>query len=129
MYLTKDQVKNIIEKAIKNCTILKITYDHTSDNIRRILRKMAPFDLGTSNQKTYERNKDNLYVFCYEHIDKETGMKKPLVHPISSLHIVEIIETEVSFDPLELTKIHLTNGKYDYRSCKWAIAIDRKWYS
>lgn len=130
MYLTKSQVKSIVEKAIYNKTILEITYDHTTDDIRRFSRNIAPFDLGTSNPKYFERNKDNLYVFCYDHIDEKTNTKKPHVHAISSLHIINLKETDDHFDPVELTDINKKNSKYnyDYRTCKWAIAIDRKWY-
>lgn len=128
MYLTKTQVVKSIENAIYNRIVLEITYDHTQDNTRRNKRKIAPFDLGTTNKKTYERNKDNLYIFCYEHFDKKTNSKKPQVHPISSLHIIEIVETEELFDPIELTNINYRNTKYDYRNCIWAIAKDRMWY-
>lgn len=130
MYLTKLQVKDIIEKAIYNKTILEITYDHTTDDVRRYSRKMAPFDIGTTNPKTYEWNKDNLYVFCYEHIDEKTGYNKPQVHAISSLRIINVVETEEHFDPFELADINKKSSKnnYDYRTCKWAIAPDRGWY-
>lgn len=128
MYLLRNQVKKIVEKSIIERIILEITYDHTSDKPRSYSKRMAPFDFGTSNPKYYEKNKDNLYVFCFDHKDDITFLKIPHVHPISSLHIINILETDENFDPIEVTNIHFMNKKYDYRMCKWAIVPERNWY-
>lgn len=128
MFLSQSEVIRIIEDAIINKKILKVKYQHTSSDNEIITSIKAPFDLGTTNTKTYYRNKDNLYMFCFNHIDEKTKQKLPIVHPISSLHIMSIAETGQKFDPIELTDINKANNKYDYRTCKWSLIPNRNWY-
>jgi hypothetical protein len=128
MYLQLYQIKPIIEEAILEKKILIVTYHRVNDTITNRIRTKAPFDLGTTNPKYYERNKNNLYMFCYEHVDEKTGYKKPMVHGISALHILDIKDSGKNFDPIELSKIHYNNTNYDYRTCNFALVPNRNWY-
>ncbi len=130
MFLTRKQVLDIIEPAIIEKKILRVKYCHKDDLTHPKISLKAPFDLGTSNPAYYERNKNNLYMFCYGHINDKTNMKEPIVHAISAEHIISIEDTGETFKPVELTDINRRNskGNYDYRKCNWAIAKNRNWY-
>lgn len=75
----------------------------------------------------YQRNKDMLYAFCYEHIDKKTNRHKPIVHGINALRILSIEDTEEEFNPIELNNINKSNTGFDYSTWHWALLPDRKW--
>lgn len=128
MFLSRTEVQRIIENAIRDRKILKVRYQHVGEDQDIVTRTKAPFDIGTTNPKTYERNKNNLYMFCYDHRDEETGLSKPMVHPISILHVISISETGELFNPSELTDIHRRNTGFNYRTWRWAVVPDRNWY-
>ena len=128
MFLTREEVTKKIEDAITNKKVLLIKYQHVAIDDKIVDRKQAPFDIGTTNPKTYESNKDNVYNFCYDHIDEETGTKKQMVHPINIYHIISIEETGENFDENELADINLENMGYDYRDCEFAILPNRNWF-
>lgn len=128
MYLKMTEIKPIIENAILEKKILIVTYHRMNDLFTKRVRTKAPFDLGTTNPKFFERNKNNLYMYCYEHVDEKTNLKKPMVHGISALHIISIEDAGKNFDPIELTRIHYRNTGYDYRTCNFALAQKRNWY-
>lgn len=125
--MIRGQVLNIAEKAILEKKILKITYKHVDDTIANNV-KIAPFDLGTSNLKTFEKNKNKFYFFSYSHFDEKTNHLKPMVISISVENIVKLEETDELFDPRDVTNINRINTGYDYRICKWAILPNRNWY-
>jgi len=81
MFLACTEVLRIIEDAIRHRKILKVTYQHAGDDQDIVTRTKAPFDIGSTNPKTYERNNNNLYTFCFNHKDSKTGLSKPMVHP------------------------------------------------
>ncbi|MGB3478758.1 MAG: hypothetical protein WBB67_06325, partial [bacterium] len=87
------------------------------------------FDIGTTNPKTYEQNKDNIYMFCFDHRDERLNVIKPRVHPIKIDRVVEIKKTAEHFDENELANIHIQNTGYDYRTCRFALLPDRDWFS
>jgi len=129
MFLTKEEVMAKIEDAISNRKILKFTYQHISVDNSIVEHLKAPFDLGTTNPKTYESNKDNAYLFCFDHTDEKSGQKNEIVHPISSTHIISIEETGRFFDENELADKHKQNTGYDYRQCKFALLPNRNWFN
>lgn len=129
IFLQKSTVVNIIQEAIKQKKLVYIEY-YTKGNPELKKRKKAPFDLGSTNPsiKIREKNKDILYMFCFNHTDVKTGRAVPQVHGHSSLDIVRLEILEEKFDPVELTKIHYFNTGFNYQTWKWAIVSDRNWY-
>ena len=128
MFLQRNEVVQKIEEAIVNRKILSVKYQHVSEDDDIVDRKMAPFDVGTTNPKKVESNKDNVYLFCYDHIDKKNDIKKPIVHAINIKHILSIEETGENFDENELADINLKNIGYDYREYNFVILPDRGWF-
>ena len=128
MFLSRYEVQRIVEQAIRERKILRITYQHGDKDQQVAARTMAPFDIGTTNLTTYEQNRDNVYMFCFEHVDKKTGLKKPIVHAVNINHVMSASDTGQQFDPVDLTEINKRNTGYDYRRCRWAIVRDRDWY-
>jgi hypothetical protein len=126
IYLPFQTVKRTIEDAIYNKKILRIKYQNAKDEINVSLK--APFDIGTTTTENIDKFKNNLYAFCINHKDSKTGLLKPMVHPISALRILSIEDTGEIFDEEKLTTVNLINSKYNYKTCKWAIAKDRKWF-
>ena len=129
MFLSKEDVIKKIEDAIINREILKFTYQHISINNEIVERYKAPFDIGTTNPKTQESNKDNAYLFCFDHTDDKSGQKNEMVHAISSTHIISIEKTGRYFNENELANKHKENTGYDYRQCKFAILPNRNWFN
>jgi hypothetical protein len=128
MFLTREKVIEIISEAIFGKSILNVTYQHMGDQ-DVVTRKMAPFDIGTTNQRTIESNKNQLYSFCYDHKDKDSGVENPMVHPINIEHIISIEKTGETFDENELADTHMANSGYDYRKCLFAVMPDRNWFN
>ena len=124
--MNKLGVVNIIKDAIVKKKILSITYQHVSDE-EIVSHKMAPFDIGTTNPNTIEKNKNNLYAYCYNHKDKNE-LLDPKVIVFNINNFISISETGDVFDPIKLTNNHRAKTSYDCRNCKFAIAPDRDWY-
>lgn len=127
MYMNIDDVKVAIKDAIENRKIVQVKYQHVTDGII-VERKQAPFDIGTTNPKYIESHRDNIYMFCYDHIDSRTGVPKQMVHPIKMSKTISIIETGANFNENELADIHLQNTGYDYRNCTFAFLPNRNWF-
>lgn len=127
MFMSVTEVVLIIEAAILNREVLTVRYQHKDDK-SVAERKMAPFDIGTTNPKYAEAHKDNAYMFCFDHRDEKTGISKPIVHPIKINLILEIVKTGEHFDENELADINLQNTGYDYRTCNFALLPDRDWF-
>ena len=128
MFLTREEVTKKIKNAIANKKIILVKYQHVSIDDEIVERRQAPFDIGTTNPKTHESNRDNIYNFCYDHIDRKSEIKNQIVHPINIYHIISIEETGENFDEKELANINLENTGYDYRNCEFAILPDRNWF-
>lgn len=127
-FIKREEVVEIVEKAITNKETLIITYQHTGGDQDTVTRRKAPFDIGTTNPLKVESNKNNLYAFCYDHLDKEMGLSKPMVHPINIEHIVSIEKDGETFDENELANIHMSNTNYDYRTCEFHLLPERGWF-
>ena len=127
-FLTRENAIEMVKSAILERKTLQITYQHMGKDKDVVSRKMAPIDLGTTNIQTMESNKNNLYCFCYDHIDKETGVSKPMVHPINIEHIVSIEDAGESFDENTIAEINEDNTGYNYRNCQFAIVPERSWF-
>lgn len=129
MYLSIDEVKQVIEDATKNRKVLRVQYE-SKEHKGIVERKMAPFDIGTTSVRYVESYKDNLYMFCYDHIDDKTGQPLQRVHPIRIGKIISILETGEHFNENELADIHKRNDprQYDYRDCKFAFLPNRNWF-
>ena len=127
MFISKEEVKRIFEDAIINRKILKIKYQHISIDNEIVEHDKAPFDLGTTNPKTQESNKDNAYLFCFGH-KNDFGREDEKVHPISSRHIISIEDTGRKFDENELAEINLKNTGYNYKQCEFALLPNRNWF-
>ena len=128
MFMSVPEVTKIIEESILQREILHVRYQHVKDS-EIVDRKMAPFDIGTTNPKTYEQNKDNIYMFCFDHKDEKLNIPKPMVHPIKIYRIVNMKDSGETFDENELADINLRNTGYDYRTCRFALLPDRDWFS
>jgi len=124
--MNRNTVVEIIKEAIIKRKILSITYKHVSDG-EIVSHKIAPFDIGTTNPRTFERNKDNVYAYCYDHKDKDEFLD-PKVIAFNINSFLSIKDTGEIFDPVELTDKHRTKTSYDYRNCKFAIVPERDWY-
>jgi hypothetical protein len=127
-FLARDIVTERIKDAIISRKVLKVCYQHVSTDNEIVERKKAPFDIGTTNPRTYDSNRDNVYLFCYNHIDDKTGQEKEFVHPININHIVSIEETGETFNENELADIHQQNTGYNYRECEFSLLPDRDWF-
>lgn len=132
MYLTRQEVEQIMIEAIINREILMVQYRHVDKTGDIVTRKKAPFDIGSSNPNydIRNRNKDNVYMFCYDHIDKKTNMNKPFVHPINIDRIISIEKTGGIFDENELADINFKNCGFDYRANDFVFALlpNRNWF-
>ena len=128
MFISVPEVTKKIEESILQREILHVRYQHVK-NSEIVDRKMAPFDIGTTNPKTYEQNKDNIYMFCFDHRDERLNVIKPRVHPIKIDRVVGVKKTGEHFDENELADIHMQNTGYDYRTCRFALLPDRDWFS
>ncbi len=124
--MDRNEVFNIIREAIVKKKILSITYQHVSD-AEIVSHKIAPFDIGTTNPRTFERNKNNVYAYCYDHKDKNE-FPDPKVIAFNINNFLSIKDTGELFDPVELTDKHKAKTGYDYKSCKFAIVPERDWY-
>ena len=124
--MDRNEVFNIIRETIVKKKILSITYQHVSD-AEIVSHKIAPFDIGTTNPRTFERNKNNVYAYCYDHKDKNE-FPDPKVIAFNINNFLSIKDTDELFDPVELTDKHKAKTGYDYKSCKFAIVPERDWY-
>lgn len=68
----------LIPEAIESRSILIIKYRHISDG-EVVDHKIAPFDIGTTNPMTQERNRNNIYAYSYTHQDSKTNLPNPKV--------------------------------------------------
>jgi hypothetical protein len=127
MYMSIDAVTAAIKHAIESRKILGVKYQRVQDGAT-VERRKAPFDIGTTNPKYIESHKDNVYMFCYDHVDEKTGMSKQIVHPVKIGKIISIVDTGKNFDENELADIHLHNTGYDYRICTFAFLPKRNWF-
>lgn len=127
MFLDRNYTFNIIKNAIIKKKILSIEYRHSLDE-EIVLHKIATFDIGTTNPETYERNKDNVYAYCYDHKD-DKGLLDPKVIAFNINNFISILDTGEIFEPNYLTAKHKEKTGYDYTSCKFAVAPDRNWYN
>lgn len=127
MFISREDAEETIKQAIYERKKLKVTYQHRGDGAI-VTRTKAPFDIGSTNPRTYHKYRDCAFMFCYEHIDERTGENKPMVHAVNITQIISITESGETFDPNELTDINQRNTNYDYHECGWAVAQDRNWY-
>ncbi len=122
-----DTVARAILQAIYARQVLQVFYQHTTDK-QIVQHKIAPFDIGTSNPKTASRNKDNVYAYCYDHLDRD-GLPDPKVVAFNIDSFLEIRPTSEYFDPTDLARRHLERTGFDYRSYRFAVAQDRDWFA
>lgn len=127
MFLSRSVIQSIIEEAIYLKKLIEIEY-YTKGNPILKKRIKAPFDLGTSNPKYYEKNKNQLYLFCFDHKDEKTGLTKPFVHGHDAFGVLKLKILDECFNPEELRLINIRNAHYDYKLCNWAIAKNRNWF-
>lgn len=124
--MDRNEVLNIIKEAISDKKILSVVYQHVSDK-KIVSHRIAPFDIGTTNPRTFEKNKNMLYAYCYDHkVNNE--LLDPKVIAFNVNNFISISETGKVFDPIELTDKHRAKTGYDYRNCKFAIMPERDWY-
>lgn len=126
-FLSKAQVISIVSEAIENREILLIEYQHTADG-EIVNHKIAPFDFGTTNPKTYERNKDNVYAYSYTHIDKKTNRADPKVCPFNVNNFIKMTSTDGTFNENELSRLNQQQTHYDYKTCNFALLPNRNWF-
>ena len=127
MFMPRNEVQRVVEQAIRERKVLTIAYQHVALDGNVVTRRQAPFDIGTTNPKTSFQNRDNLYMFCYDHVDPKTGLHKPMVHAININHVASLSILEEVFNPAELMDIHMRNTGFNYRTWRWAILPNRDW--
>ncbi|MBA4294386.1 hypothetical protein C0431_15620 [bacterium] len=120
-------VRTLISEAIESRAILFIKYRHTSDG-EVVDHKIAPFDIGTTNPKTQERNRDNVYAYSYTHLDSKTNLPNPKVCAFNIDSFVDIQDAGEKFDENELARLNQIATKYDYRTCAFNVAKNRGWF-
>lgn len=128
MFIFKNEIIEIIEKAIQNRTVLFVRYEHTKDG-EKVEHKIAPFDIGSSNPnpKIRERNAENLYAYSFTHKDNN-NFPNPKVCAFNINNFLDIRETNENFDENELANLNLEATKYDYRNCNFALSPNRNWF-
>ena|SRR5258708_11416718 len=127
MYLSANQVIDIVANAITNRQDLDVRYKHTNDDIV-VVHRIAPFDIGTTNPKNIERFADNLYAYSYTRIDRKTNLADPRVATFNINFFIEMNQTGEIFDETDLCLKNLQATKYDYRSCQFALLPNRRWF-
>lgn len=125
--MNRNLVLNQIIEAIESRSILLIRYQHTSDG-EVVDHRIAPFDIGTTNPKTQERNKDNVYAYSYTHLDSKTNLPSPKVCAFNIESFIDIRESGERFDENELARLNYLATKYDYRTCEFNVAKNRGWF-
>lgn len=126
--MNRSQVQNLIIEAIESRSILLIRYQHTRDG-EVVEHTIAPFDIGTTNPKTQERNKDNVYAYSYTHLDAKTNLPNPKVCAFNIESFIDIREAGESFDENELARLNQLATRYDYRTCEFNVAKNRGWFT
>lgn len=126
-FLFKRTVAQLIEKAILNREVLSVTYQHKGDG-EIVSHVIAPFDIGTTNPKTRDRFKDNLYAYSYTHLD-EAKRSNPKVCVFNVECFISIEPSGEIFDEVDLAAKNLSATNYDYRSCRFALLPNRNWFS
>lgn len=127
MYLSCNQVINIVSEAITNRRVLAVRYQHTDDKMV-VVHRLAPFDIGTTNPKNIQRFADNLYAYSYTRIDRKTNIADPRVATFNINFFIEMTPTGEIFDETDLSLKNLHATKYDYRSCHFALLPTRNWF-
>lgn len=125
--MNRNLVQKQVIEAIVSRSILLIRYQHTSDG-ETVRHKIAPFDIGTTNPKTQNRNKDNVYAYSYTHLDSITNLPSPKVCAFNIDSFIEIEVLDETFDENELAKLNQLATKYDYRACDFNVARNRNWF-
>ena len=126
MFLNPSIIYDTVVKAIYGRSVLAITYQHTSDG-EVVHHKIAPFDIGTTNPRTYEQNKDKIYAYCFDHLERN-NIPDPKVIAFNMNNFVSIQSSGETFDPIDLTDKNKQKTGYDYRNCNFAVAKGRNWY-
>jgi hypothetical protein len=120
-------VRQLITEAIESRSILLIRYQHTSDG-EVVDHRVAPFDIGTTNPKTQERNKNNVYAYSYTHLDSKTNLPSPKVCAFNIESFIDIRESGERFDENEVARLNQLTTNYDYRICDFNVAKNRGWF-
>jgi hypothetical protein len=124
-------VRQLITEAIESRSILLIRYQHTGDG-EVVDHRIAPFDIGTTNPKTQERNKDNVYAYSYSysytHLDSKTNLPSPKVCAFNIDSFIDIRDSGERFDENELARLNQLATNYDYRTCEFNVAKTRRWF-
>jgi hypothetical protein len=126
MFISKNEVISNIEKAIENRLVLSVIYQHTTDG-ERVVHKIAPFDIGSSNPQNRERFANNLYAYSFTHRN-ENNLPNPKVCAFNINNFLNIEETDEIFDETELAKLNFQTTRYDYRNCNFALLPNRNWF-
>ncbi len=127
MFVSTTDVIEKYKDAIKHRKILRVKYQHKEDE-KIVERRKAPMDYGTRNPQTYEINKDNLYMWCYDHVNKKTGEIEPTLHPVKDYLIISMEETGETFNENELVNEIFQKTDWDYRTKGFAFMPDRDWF-
>ncbi len=125
--MNPNSVRQLITEAIDSRSILLIRYQHTSDG-EVVDHRVAPFDIGTTNPKTQERNKNNVYAYSYTHLDSKTNLPSPKVCAFNIESFIDIRESGERFDENELARLNQLATSYDYRTCNFNVAKNRGWF-
>lgn len=125
--INANTVRQLITEAIESRSILLIRYQHTSDG-EVVDHRVAPFDIGTTNPKTQERNKNNVYAYSYTHLDSKTNLPSPKVCAFNIESFIDIRESGEKFDENELARLNQLATNYDYRTYDFNVARNRGWF-
>jgi len=125
--LPEAAVVRIVTNAITKRQVLLVSYQHTKDG-DVVSHRIAPFDIGSTNPRTRERFRNNLYAYSFTHVDGKTGLPDPKVCIFDIEHFMSMTPSSETFDEDDLAARNRRATGYDYRTCRFALRPDRHWF-
>jgi hypothetical protein len=126
VFLPKDEVIGFIAQAIVSRTVLIVRYQHKADG-EIVDHRIAPFDIGSSDPKRAEGQKNNLFAYTYTAIDKKTSLPAPALRCFSLDYFISIERTDQIFDEGQLAD-QMASSTFSYRNYLFAFMPDRNWF-
>jgi len=88
-FMGSTAVIQIVTNAITKRQVLLVTYQHTQDR-EVVSHRIAPFDIGSTNPRTRDRFRNNLYAYSFTHVDDKTGVPDPKVCAFNIEHFISM---------------------------------------
>ncbi len=126
-FMGKMAVVELVTNAIAKRQVLLVTYQHTQDG-EVVSHRIAPFDIGSTNPRTRERFRNNLYAYSFSHVDGKTDLLDPKVCTFDIEHFISMTPSAETFDEDDLAARNMRATGYDYRTCRFALLPGRHWF-